>query len=364
MQIPTSRCPRRSRAHLRGSAAIAAIFWLIAIALFVLPFLRQPAGSDDTTAEGWVDWPREAVNGDELAEESGPPDLPWSDDVAYFEEDYETSLAEPLGEHFASWFATSGLVDQRRLQSGKREYELNCVGCHGAIGDGAGPAGRYLDPRPRNFRKGMFKFTSTPTGERPLRNDLLQTITRGLAGSSMPNFRLLPLERRLDVVEYVRYLSIRGEFEQLATDFSWDEEELADLDEVTELLVDRWREENLSPAYPQISQTPYDADSVARGREIFLSPGAANCAACHGEGGKGDGPSAKAFRDDWGYPIAPRDLTTGVYRAGGAPEDLYRSIDTGINGTPMGCFGGALEPEQIWDLVHFVQSLGPREGDN
>ena len=364
MRIPTSRRRQRSRATLRGNAAIAAIFWLIAIVLFVLPFLRSRAGAEDTTAEGWVDWPRTAVNNDELAEEKGQPDLPWSDDVAYFLEDFETDLVGPLKEHFEGWFSTSGLVDTRRLESGKREYELNCIGCHGAIGDGAGPAGRYLDPRPRNFRKGKFKFTSTPTGRRPRRADLLLTITRGLTGSSMPNFRLVPLERRLDLVEYVRYLAIRGEFEQLSTDFSWDEEELADLDEVTELLSEWWNDDNLHSSYPQISETPQDSDSVARGRELFLMPGEANCAACHGEGGKGDGLSAKAFRDDWGYPIAPRDLTTGVYRAGGSPADLYRSIDTGINGTPMGSFGNALAPEAIWDLVHFVQSLAPQAGEN
>ena len=361
MQIPTSRWTSERRTPRlnarRGSAGVAALFWLFALALFVLPFLRQPHLPDDTSAEDWVDWPREAVNGDELADENGPPDLPWSVDVAFFQEDFETDLAEPIEGYFEPWFEKTGLVDVRRLESGEREYSLNCIGCHGVNGDGAGPAARYLEPRPRNFRKGKFKFTSTSTGQRPRREDLLQTITRGLTGSSMPDFRLLPRERRLDLVEYVRYLAIRGEFEQLSVDFSWDEEELADLDEVAEILEDRWNDRDLQPVFPPIPDTPFDADSVARGRELFIDPGAANCAACHGETGLGDGPSAAAFRDDWGYPIVPRDLTTGVYRAGNTPQDLYRTIDTGINGTPMGSFGDALSPEQIWDLVHYVQSL-------
>ena len=83
----------------------------------------------------------------------------------------------------------------------------------------------------------------------------------------------------------------------------------------------------------------------------------AACVSCHGPEGRGDGPNADAYEDDWGYPIRPRDLTAGVFRAGSEGADLYRTIAVGITGTPMSSFAGALEPEEIWDLVHFVQSL-------
>jgi mono/diheme cytochrome c family protein len=42
--------------------------------------------------------------------------------------------------------------------------------------------------------------------------------------------------------------------------------------------------------------------------------------------------------------------------------DLYRTISNGIKGTPMPSYSGAMTPEQMWDLVHFVQSLSQPEG--
>lgn len=98
------------------------------------------------------------------------------------------------------------------------------------------------------------------------------------------------------------------------------------------------------------------------GRELFLDAAKANCAACHGPEGRGDGPTADAYTDDWGYPIRPRDFSAGVFRVGQEAADLYRSIATGIQGTPMGAFEGTLTPEEIWHLAHFVQSLASKEG--
>jgi len=189
----------------------------------------------------------------------------------------------------------------------------------------------------------------------------MRVIQRGLAGASMPNFKLLPEEKRRDVVEYVRWLAIRGEFEQLILDEAYDAEEMPDTTELAEIVIERWKPKELRTIYPP-QETDFDAASIQRGHEIFVSTGLANCSACHGEGGIGDGPTADEYKDDWGYPIRPRDLTSGVFRAGEKAEDLWRSIATGINGTPMGSFRGALTGEQIWDLVHFVQSLSKSTG--
>jgi mono/diheme cytochrome c family protein len=325
------------------------LLWLVALGLFVAPFLKDPASADP---EG-----RDAATRSDL-------DLPFDEDVADFEAEYGLGLGAAVAERSAAWFGRdsaalreSGLVDVRRLDAGRRAYETHCIGCHGQTGNGAGPGAFFLDPRPRNFRRGIFKFTSTETFDRPLRRDLLGTITNGLAGSSMPGFRLLSEEIRSDLVEYVRWLAIRGEFEQLALDLAWDEEELPDFEEVREIVTERWDDTTLRPVYPATTEPPFDAASIARGREVYFDTAIANCASCHGDTGVGDGPSAGDFDDGWGYPIQPRDLTTGVYRAGETPADLYRSVATGINGTPMPAFVGSLAPEQIWDVVHFVMSL-------
>ena len=339
--------PSRERS---GQALIASLFWVLGGLLFVAPFLRD-ADHADLVYEDPV-------------RKTSEVDIPFEEDLQVLLEELEIDLAGPLSEESEKRFAmdgdalaASGLLEVGRLEGGREQYDKHCTGCHGAAGDGAGPAVPHLNPRPRNFRKGVFKFTSTESGRRPARADIFGTITRGLAGSSMPEFRLYSEEIRWDLVEYVRYLAIRGEFEQLALDLAWEEEELPDFDEVYEIVSDRWSERSTRSVYPAIAETENDAESVARGRALFLDETGANCASCHGEGGAGDGPAATDTLDDWGYPIRPRDLRTGTYRAGSAPADLYRSISTGINGTPMPAYGGAIEPEAMWDLVHFVQSL-------
>ncbi len=45
-----------------------------------------------------------------------------------------------------------------------------------------GRARADLDPRPTDFRRGIFKFMSTPYGAKPVRDDLLRTIRDGAKG--------------------------------------------------------------------------------------------------------------------------------------------------------------------------------------
>ena len=55
-------------------------------------------------------------------------------------------------------------------------------------------------------------------------------------------------------------------------------------------------------------------------------------------GGNGDGPSANALVDDYEVPIRPFDFTTGDFKFGDSPSDVYRTFNTGLNGTPMPSF--------------------------
>ncbi len=336
-----------------GGAPVSFLLWVLALLIFVVPFLRQRDGP-------------QVFGQDERRAET---DVPFSEDVELVNEELE--LEGDLGERLAAaseeWFGldsptllAANLVQPARLEPGRIVYELNCAGCHGATGGGDGPAARFLHPRPRNYRKAIYKFTSTDSGQRPLRSDFFRTVTRGLAGSSMPGFRLLPEESRHDVVEYVRYLSMRGEFERLFLDFTYEDEEIPDATELAEIVYGRWDPLLLREIFPNATEPAYDEASVARGAELFVDKGVTNCVSCHGPRGAGDGINAGEYEDDWGYPIRPRDLTTGVFRAGSAPSDLWRSIATGIGGTPMGAFNGNLSGEEIWHLVHYIQSLSGR----
>ena len=49
-----------------------------------------------------------------------------------------------------------------RQAGGYALYRLHCLHCHGVSGAGDGPTAPFLYPRPRDYRKGLFKFTSTP----------------------------------------------------------------------------------------------------------------------------------------------------------------------------------------------------------
>src|SRR5690242_20570193 len=77
------------------------------------------------------------------------------------------------------------------LQAGKAVYLRHCGACHGVNGDGSGPASVWLFPRPRNFNAGLFKIKSTPGMALPTDEDLFNTVTRGMPGSSMPSFTYL-----------------------------------------------------------------------------------------------------------------------------------------------------------------------------
>lgn len=111
------------------------------------------------------------------------------------------------------------------LQFGRIVYMKNCMHCHGVTGDGAGPTGEFLNPRPRDYRHGQFKFTSTKSGEKATRDDLHRILQNGIPGTYMPSFLLLGERETTSVVEYVRWLAMRGEFEkrmveELTSDYS------------------------------------------------------------------------------------------------------------------------------------------------
>src|SRR5262250_543949 len=65
----------------------------------------------------------------------------------------------------------------RQLELGRTVYATYCVGCHGERGDGAGPAARFLNPKPRDFRVGRIKFAAVASGEAPRDDDYNRIIS-------------------------------------------------------------------------------------------------------------------------------------------------------------------------------------------
>ncbi len=78
-----------------------------------------------------------------------------------------------------------------------------------------GPTAAFLNPYPRDYRMGKFKFKSTNTMEMPTDADLMKILVNGIEGTSMPSFKLLSESDRKALVEYVKYLSMRGQTEDI-----------------------------------------------------------------------------------------------------------------------------------------------------
>jgi mono/diheme cytochrome c family protein len=95
-------------------------------------------------------------------------------------------------------------------------------------------------------------------------------------------------------------------------------------------------------------------ESVDRGREAYALM---QCAKCHGETGRGDGPSSGVLQDSWGDPILPFDFTSGPLKGGATADAIYRTFVTGLDGTPMPSYQDAIEAEDRWDLVSYCLAL-------
>jgi mono/diheme cytochrome c family protein len=108
----------------------------------------------------------------------------------------------------------------------------------------------------------------------------------------------------------------------------------------------------LVAAYPTTfftSPTEFAATAIAHGARLFT----ANCTACHGAEGRGDGPNAKSL------PVPPADLTAAHFLAHSDGE-LYWFISHGID-APNGAaampgFAGVLSSEAIWNLIDYLHA--------
>jgi mono/diheme cytochrome c family protein len=213
---------------------------------------------------------------------------------------------------------------------GKQTYSQQCAACHGAAGRGDGEAAYLLYPKPRNFVAAKYRLVST--WERvPTDQDLFDTISRGMPGSSMPSWSHLPAEQRWGLVYYVKSLAENP------------------------LEIKAQKNPNAEGSGGQgIIQPPkappFDAAARTRALEMYKEA----CASCHGATGRGDGTVKQL--DEEGYPTRPRDLTAGIFKGNPDPISLYRHIIAGIPGSPMPMSDWAWG-DDAWHLVNYVRSL-------
>jgi mono/diheme cytochrome c family protein len=218
--------------------------------------------------------------------------------------------------------------------SGKQLYYRFCWGCHGSNGDGGGenwlptgnfPTQPYLNIQPRNFDAAVFKCRSTPTGTLPTDQDLYNSLERGFVMSNMPSWGPLTKQQRADLVAFIKTFSPRFKNEKPGERIS-------------------------VPPEPKLT-----LDSIKHGQEVFQK---LECWKCHGQEGRGDGPSASTLTDSNDQPIRPYNFAVGSrFKCGVTNQDLYKIFMTGVDGTPMPSFADVVKPDEAWDLVHYLRTL-------
>ena len=90
------------------------------------------------------------------------------------------------------------------------------------------------------------------------------------------------------------------------------------------------------------------AESLAAGKRSYTQL----CESCHGPSGHGDGTAAGADQ--------PSDLSDDVWDFGSSDGEIFTVVRDGVSGKDMRPFAKRLSEREIWDVVNFVRTLGPR----
>jgi len=258
------------------------------------------------------------------------------------------------------------LIPAHTLNIGHEVYVNYCMQCHGLSGEGNGPAAQGMNPPPRNFTQGIFKFVSGKSGDLPSDADLIKTIRYGLRGTHMLPWDISQ-ERLEAVVQYIKTFAPQV-----------------------------WKDGSTGEAWAS-KPNPWsgkESEALELGKKVYH--GVAQCYSCHpsyasasdvekytkemtggGAGEMRESPHLSLLQDSsYGHKFMPPDFTKHWIKSMHLSKteedeiaDIYRLLGSGVGGTTMPSWEGVLSSaeddakraqeshDRQWALAYYVQGL-------
>lgn len=288
--------------------------------------------------------------------------------LAYIAGNHSATGGGQGGEGASSAAAAHAAVDVSKylvatpeiLAQGKAAFMINCASCHGTAGHGDGPASTALNPKPRDFTSGYWRYGG---GEARV----TRTITEGSPGTGMASFIAIPLEDRMALAHYVRSLGPK-EQEDKQEDLDWLQPGGAPKPGAGGATPGGGVAEAAGPVIPVEkamaalveAEPPVGAASGAASPQPGSDLYAQRCAQCHGTAGEGGTRVRMLGSAPYAYEVT---------RSFGAPKgdwaDKYDSFERmilmGLPGYAMPG-NGDLSRAELRDLYNYTQALRAKQG--
>jgi mono/diheme cytochrome c family protein len=245
------------------------------------------------------------------------------------------------------------------VSEGKNLFSINCSSCHGTSGQGNGPAATALNPKPRDFTSGYWRYGGGVAR-------IVQTISTGSPGTAMAPFPGIPLHDRFALAHFVRTFDVKQQQPDKPEDLAWLDQfgggkkapagggattavagGMAPGDTIP---IARAMALLTEPAPPPIAAAAATAPDSSEGGLLY----ARRCASCHGMAGEGGVRTRMLGSAPYAY-VTTRPLGSMARDAGGFQKFVIR----GIAGIMPG--NGDLTSEQLNALYSTTQSLRARQ---
>lgn len=241
-----------------------------------------------------------------------------------------------------------------------RMYRTYCATCHGENGDARGDASRFVFPKPRDFQNSSFRWVTSENGV-PTKEDIIDSIERGVPGTSMQSWESLGDEKIGQLAELViqfRNTGIRNRIEALLLLDGYEDPATMALNTEGRTIYEQIIKEKTIPGAIRtvaLSPLPEDQqkDSIERGSKLYVKM---SCAKCHGD--RGQGSFKMDLFNDRGYPTFATDFRRDPIKS---VDDaaMARVILYGLPGASMP--SSQMSKADVQDLISYLRSLATRE---